>query len=179
MNPLLKIRLLFGLTQSQVGDYLQVQQSLVADFERGNRPLPNKSMEAMDEISNRLPEFEEINPSEYNSLFEISAGDEIQFWRSSAEKARNAAELLKKELEKLDQSRLQVARVISFTEKVAEVADSPLGLRAPWWSLQKEKLPGKISKASQGTRQRLLQKIHLLEEEVRTSEENLRFWEGK
>jgi hypothetical protein len=62
---------------------------------------------------------------------------------------------------------------------VAEKQDSPLGLRAAWWRLQKDKQSGKIAKTSEGICQRLRHKIHLLREEARSAQENLSFWEGK
>jgi hypothetical protein len=123
--------------------------------------------------------FHFLDPTQYSTLFETDAASEIQYWRKIAENAEEAADDLEKELEKLDQSRLQVARFFAFTENVAEKPDSVLGVRAVWWRLQKDKQSGKIAKASEGIRRRLRHKIHLLREEARSAQENLLFWEGK
>ena len=179
MFSLSQIRSFFGFTQAQAGDYLMIPQSLVADFEKGIRPIPVKSIEALNLLSPLLEEMESIDPTQYSALFETDSASEIRYWRKIAENAQEAADDLEKELEKLNQSRLQVARVYAFTKKVAEKPDSPLGLRAAWWRLQKDKQSGKIAKASEGICQRLRHKIHLLREEARSAQENLSFWEGK
>ncbi len=179
MLSLSHIRTFFGFTQSQAGDYLMITQGLVADYEKGFRPIPMKSIEALNVLSTLLEEMESVDPANYSALFETNSASEIRYWRKIAENAQDAADDLEKELEKLNQSRLQVARVYAFTEKVAEKPDSPLGLRAAWWRLQKDKQSGKIAKASEGIRQRLRHKIHLLRQEARSAQENLLFWEGK
>jgi transcriptional regulator with XRE-family HTH domain len=174
-----QIRSFFGFTQAQAGDYLMIPQSLVADYEKGIRPIPTKSVEALNVLSPLLEDFESVDPTIYSSLFETNAASEIRYWRKIAEKAQEAADDLEKELEKLDQSRLQVARVFAFTENLAEKPDSPLGLRAAWWRMQKDKQSGKIAKASEGIRRRLRHKIQLLREEARSAQENLLFWAGR
>jgi transcriptional regulator with XRE-family HTH domain len=179
MNSLSQIRSFFGFTQAQAGDYLMITQGLVADYEKGFRPIPTKSIHALNVLSTLLEEMEPVDPAHYAALFETDAASEIRYWRKIAENAEEAADDLEKELEKLDQSRLQVARVFAFTENVAEKPDSVLGVRAAWWRLQKDKQSGKIAKASEGIRRRLRHKIHLLREEARSAQENLLFWEGK
>ena len=179
MLSLSQVRTYFGFTQSQVGDYLMITQGLVADYEKGFRPIPMKSIEALNVLSTLLEEMESVDPSHYSALFETNSASEIRYWRKIAENAEDAANDLEKELEKLNQSRLQVARVFAFTENVAEKPDSPLGLRAAWWRMQKDKQSIKIAKASEGICQRLRHKIHLLREEARSAQENLSFWEGR
>jgi hypothetical protein len=179
MNAFVLIRSFFGFTQHQVADCFLIQQGQVHQVETGFRPMPKKAEEAVEEIISRIPAFESVDPANYSTLFETDAAIEIRYWRKIAEKAQEAADDLEKELEKLDQSRLQVARVYAFTEKVAEKPDSVLGLRAAWWRMQKDKQSGKIAKASEGIRRRLRHKIQLLREEARSAQENLSFWEGK
>ena len=179
MLSLSQIRTFFGFTQSQAGDYLMITQGLVADYEKGFRPIPMKSMEALNVLSPLLEDFESVDPTIYSALFETDAASEIRYWRKIAENTQESADDLEKELEKLDQSRLQVARVFAFTENVAEKPDNVLGVRAAWWRLQKDRQSGKIAKASEGIRRRLRHKIHLLREEARSAQENLSFWEGK
>jgi len=179
MNPLSRIRSFFGFTQAQIADYCFVQQSVIAQYENGKRDLPDKASEAIDEISNRLSDFEMMDLQEHASLFETEKSNEIEFWKYNLEKILKASLLVQEELNRLNEIQLQTVRVISFSEKVAEIPEKPLGVRVAWWSLQKEKQKAKFTKVSQGVKQRLVLKLHLMEEEARKSGENLRFWEGR
>jgi len=169
----------FWFTQAQIADYCFVQQSVIAQYENGKRDLPDKASEAIDEISNRLSDFEMMDLQEHASLFETEKSNEIEFWKYNLEKILKASLLVQEELNRLNEIQLQTVRVISFSEKVAEIPEKPLGVRVAWWSLQKEKQKAKFTKVSQGVKQRLVLKLHLMEEEARKSGENLRFWEGR
>jgi hypothetical protein len=166
MNQLLAVRNFFGFTQAQMADYLNVHQSIVALHEGGTRPLPAEAGKKLEEITSRMAAFE--NPADPNSLFESTEGAED--WKNRAVTARNAAALLRKQIDQLLQSQKQTLRVIGFTESVAEIENSPLAEGSFWWRVQRDQCQKKIPKFSKNEIRKLELKIALLEEEARMAE---------
>jgi transcriptional regulator with XRE-family HTH domain len=178
MNILSTIRSFFGFTQTQMSDYLQVNQALVADFEKGYRPLPKKAIEAIDQISTRLAEFETVDPNEFDTRFPTDRQEELDFWKKVADKAKKKVQGLKEELEWMETSRDQIVRVHRFSEVVFAGAENPIGPRKLWWELQKARLPKKIASVSQSEYKKLIFNIRLLEKEILEAEELVKFWQG-
>jgi transcriptional regulator with XRE-family HTH domain len=165
ITTLAQVRAFFGFSQSQMADYLGVDQGQIAHHEKGKRSLSKQAHKYLEILLECISELNSDSLPEPD----FSGKQDVAYWSSRANFARNSADKLRGQLEILLASRQQIRRVLAFTDSFAGDPNR-LAERSLWWKHRKELTVDQIPAVSDDLLRTLKMKIALLTEEARMAD---------